>query len=174
MPRSYTSQNANSHIFQTPHCLTELPASVPDYKLTCLFASSETQQMTFSSHSWSLIEDPSLIRLIQTLFSFSTGAHPAIHMDNSLACTKRVELPRFIKGIWSLMRSPLINLNSTSDRLSGADRDTHIHSHTNERWMRDVKRQGTERRHETEAIQKHTVHLKSQRKIKTKEEKREK
>lgn len=138
MPTSYSSQNLSNSTSTLFDC--ELSASVPDYKLTCLFASSETQQRTFSSHSWSLIEDPSLIRFTQTLFSFSTGAHPAIHMDNSLACTKRVELPRFIKGIWSLMLSPLINLNSTSDRLSGADRDTHIHSHTNERWMRDVNR----------------------------------
>lgn len=36
------------------------------------------------------------------------------------------DLLRFIKGVWSLMLSPLINFNSTSDRLSGTPRDTHM------------------------------------------------
>lgn len=46
----------------------------------------------------------------------------------------QVELLRFIKGVWSLMLSPLINFNSTSDRLSGTPRDTHAHIQMRAEW----------------------------------------
>lgn len=61
------------------------------------------------------------------------------------------------------MLSPLINLNSTSDRLSGTHRDMHIHLHTNETRAGDVKR----------SQQKHKAHLKSRREIKKEKEERQ-
>lgn len=66
------------------------------------------------------------MEFIHTLFSLSDGTAPVTHLNNSLACTMQEDLLRFIKGVWSLMLSPLINFNSTSDRLSGTPRDTHM------------------------------------------------
>lgn len=116
--------------------------SVPDNKLTCPSANPQTHQRPFPSHSYFFLKTQASFPFIQTLFSFSTGTGAAIHLCNSLACTRRVELTKFIKGICSLMLSPLINLNSTSDRLSGTHKDTHKHTLTQKyrRWMKDVKR----------------------------------
>lgn len=122
-------------------------------KLAYRFAGAKTHQRTLLLKVilWVHFKNQPSISL-NRLYFLSVWALRAIHMDASLACAEQRELPRFIKGIWSLMPSPLINLNSTSDRLSGAHRDTqYVHSHTNERWMRDLKQQSTEGRHKPRA-----------------------
>lgn len=93
-----------------------------------------------------------------TLFSLSDGTAPVIHLNNSLACTMQEDLLRFIKGVWSLMLSPLINFNSASDRLSGTPRDTHAPIQMRTEWGMWKDKQGSQKmarqskRHVQEAI----------------------
>lgn len=92
---------------------------------------------TIRGHSSSHLYFPGKTHSLHTHLIFflrwHTHTHAALHLGNSSACTRQVELTRFIKGMWSPMLSPLINLNNNPDT------DTCTR---NERRMRDVKRRG--------------------------------
>ena len=142
-----SSKTARLHMNKS--CCCHFPRLPLIKKLTCRVSNSQTLKLSNSqtrspnrSQFVFLRSEPSF----PFFLSVSTESGAAIRRGNSLACTRRAELPRFIKGIWSLMLSPLINLNCTTDRLSGnthTHTHTHRHTHTDERGMRDVKRQRT-------------------------------
>lgn len=109
------------------------PFSVETFELTGLFFIVLSVQLRIQSSIG-----------IQT-HSLFDGKAAVTYLDNSLACTVQVDLLRFIKGVWSLMLSPLINFNSTSDRLSGTPRDTHAHIQMRAEWWMWEGKEGNQK-----------------------------